>query len=74
MAPTDREFDMLVDELARIRSRQDEHGKVLDSIMETLAGAKGGLSVWRFIAAFFGVGTLGGILALAAQISGWRQH
>jgi len=84
MAPTDREFDMLVRELARIREqqesefarlhlRQDKQGEALDSIMETLAAAKGGMSVWRFIAAFFGVGTLGGILALFAQISGWRH-
>lgn len=75
VAPTDREFDMLIKQLERMTDRLDQHGKALDDIMGKLSKAEGGMNVGRWLLGFFGFGTLGGILALAAQVGGWlRGH
>lgn len=75
MPPTDREMDLVLSRLDKFEERLEKHGTALDSIVEQLASAKGGVAVLRTLAAFCGITTLGGVLSIAASVGGWfRSH
>lgn len=69
MAPTDRELDLVLAELERVRERQEKQGEALDNIMERLAAAQGGAMVLRWL----GFGSLGGVLAALATFYVWLR-
>ena len=81
VAPSDREFAMVLDMLAEIKAaimRQDgnvaENRRLIEDISHKLAEQRGGLAVLKWAAGFLGIGSLAGLYSALKWLGSVALH